>query len=44
MQIIFYFKEKQYLCNPKQTITHYIFCSVTTYLFVNNNNKKYILK
>ena len=31
MQIIFYFKEKQYLCNPKQTITHYIFCSVTTY-------------
>ena len=42
MQIIFYFKEKQYLCNPKQTITH--FTSVTTYLFVNNNNKKYILK
>ena len=23
-QIIFYFEEKQYLCNPKQTITHFI--------------------
>ena len=36
MQIIFYFKEKLYLCNPKQTITHN-YC-VTTY-FLNNNNK-----
>ena len=43
---VFYFKEKPYLCNPKQTITQQ--CpkreSDVTNKTLNNNNKKYILK